>query len=93
MRRIDHVLSIKKDGGLSDLNCFSLLLEMCNVFLFLPLMSSSVYFSCDSPNELVLLLLFPCKFLMMVPNFWNVTFCCFPVRIQNANVVRQSEHP
>ena len=92
MRRIDHVLSIKKDGGLSDLNCFSLLLEMCNVFLFLPLMSSSVYFSCDSPNELVLLL-FPCKFLMMVPNFWNVTFCCFPARIQNANVVRQSEHP
>ena len=28
-----------------------------------------------------------------IPKLWNVTFCCFPVSIQNANVVRQSEHP
>ena len=32
------------------------------------------------------------KFLLMVPNFWNVTFCCFPVRIRNANAVRWFEH-
>ena len=43
--------------------------ECCNVIIFLPSMSCSVFPSC-SPNELVLFLLLLCKF----PFEWSQTF-------------------
>ena len=72
MRRYDHVLSIKKDDGLSDLNfVFSCCLE-CEIYFLSPIEVKfrMSLFAVTHRMNLFLFLLFLCKFLVMVPNFW-----------------------
>ena len=67
--------------------------ECCNVIIFLPSMSCSVFQFC-SPNELVFVfLLLLCKFLFDGPKLLEVMVVLLPGENSKCKFLRQYEHP
>ena len=68
--------------------------ECCNVIIFLPSMSYSVFQSC-SPNELVFVFLccFCVSFFLTVPKLLEVMVVLLPGENSKCKFLRQYEHP